>query len=103
MRRILNLFFYFLTNFEKKMGELRPKTERKSAAVKLVFWRRAARLRRACGEQISASLCKVHKAATECTARERPRLPLRGLTFERRLWRMQRERQAAAVRKCESE
>ena len=39
MRRILNLFFYFLTNFEKKMGELRPKTERKSAAVKLVFWR----------------------------------------------------------------
>lgn len=35
MRRILNLFFYFLTNFEKKMGELRPKTERKSAAVKL--------------------------------------------------------------------
>mgnify|MGYP004652596199 CR=1 FL=1 len=42
MRRILNLFFYFLTNFEKKMGELRPKTERKSAAVKLVFWRRAA-------------------------------------------------------------
>ena len=35
MRRILNLFFYFLTNFEKKMGELRPKTERKNAAVKL--------------------------------------------------------------------
>ena len=42
MRRILNLFFYFLANFEKKMGELRPKTERKNAAVKLVFWREAA-------------------------------------------------------------
>ena len=38
-----------------------------------------------------------------CTARERPWLPLRGLAFERRLWRMQRERQADAVRKCESE
>ena len=31
------------------------------------------------------------------------RLPLRGLTFERRRWRIQRERQAAAIRKCESE
>ena len=40
---------------------------------------------------------------TLCAARERPRLPLRGLAFERRQWRMQRERQAAAVRKCESE
>ena len=37
------------------------------------------------------------------TAREPRRLPLRGLAFERRQWRMQRERQAAAVRKCESE
>ena len=29
--------------------------------------------------------------------------PLAQLAFERRQWRMQRERQAAAVRKCESE
>ena len=35
--------------------------------------------------------------------RQRPQLPLRGLAFERRQWRKQRERQAAAVRKCESE
>ena len=38
----------------------------------------------------------------QCTARERPRLPLRGLAFERRQWRKQRERQAAAVRKCKA-
>ena len=46
--------FYFLANFEKKMGELRPKTERKNAAVKLVFWRErrarsAPQMKRACG------------------------------------------------------
>ena len=35
--------------------------------------------------------------------RKRSQRTLTQLAFERRQWRMQRERQAAAVRKCESE
>ena len=51
--------------------------------------------------QIRANCGAAPPAANLCTARERPRLPLRGLAFERRQWRMQRERQAAAVRERE--
>ena len=50
--------------------------------------------------RLAQTLCLVADTTPQSAS---PTAPLTQLAFERRQWRIQRERQAAAVRKCESE
>ena len=55
-----------------------------------------------CGISLSYPFAKFAERQLRANREAADDLPLAGLAFERRQWRMQRERQAAAVRKCKA-